>query len=152
MPSPKVIVKFNYTPKVIKAITGETLAKALMAGGQVIEAQAKINVEKTFSSKSTGGAGLGGSIHTELVESSETSAKVHVGPSVIYGRIQELGGVIKPVFAKMLSWVNDAGERVFANVVHIPARPYLRPAVDNNLDKIKDAIGYQIEKSINEVL
>jgi hypothetical protein len=147
-----VTTVFNYVPKVKAAVTGEALAKALLAGGFVVETQAKINVNNTFSSKSTGGAGLGGSIHTELVEQTSTSALVHVGPSKVYGRIQELGGIIKPVFAKMLSWVNDSGERVFANMVHIPARPYLRPAIDEHKDEVQQAISIQVEKSVKAAL
>jgi hypothetical protein len=146
MSEPTII--FNYFPKVIAGLKGETLEKALMAGGQVVEGAAKVNVEKTFSSKSMGGAGLGGSIHTVVVSRGSNSCLVHVGPSVIYGRIQELGGVIKPVTAKMLSWVNAEGERIFANMVHIPARPYLRPALDENIDKVNQAIAFQIKKGV----
>jgi HK97 gp10 family phage protein len=148
----KVNVLYNYIPKVQNAITGELLAKALMAGGQVIEANAKINVARVFSSKSTGGAGLGGSITTELVEKSETSAKVHVGPSKVYGAIQEFGGTVKPLHAKMLSWVNEDGERIFAFAVHLPARPYLRPAVDEHKSEIEQAIGYQVKMAIEGAL
>lgn len=147
-----VKVLYNYIPKVQKAITGDVLAKALMAGGQVIEANAKINVARIFSSKSTGGAGLGGSISTVLVEQSETSALVHVGPSKLYGAIQEFGGTVRALHAKMLSWVNDAGERIFAFAVHLPARPYLRPAVDEHKDEIEQAIGYQVKKAIEASL
>lgn len=152
MAKANVTVLFNYIPKVQGAVSGAALEKALMAGGLVIEANAKINVTKTFSDKSTGGAGLGGSIFTEVAESSKTSVTVHVGPSVVYGRIQELGGTIKPVLAKTLSWVNDAGERVFANIVHLPARPYLRPAMDDNKKDIEAAIAHQVKKAIEGVL
>jgi phage gpG-like protein len=148
----KVTVLYNYVPKIRAAISGDVLAKALMAGGQVIEAQAKINTTKVFSSKSTGGAGLGGSIKIELIQSGETSAEVHVGPTVVYGPIQELGGTVKPLHAKMLSWVNEAGERIFANAVHLPARPYLRPAVDEHKSEIEDAIGYQLKQAIEDAL
>jgi phage gpG-like protein len=148
----KPIVLYNHIPGVRKGTSGKKLAKALMAGGQVIEAYAKINTTKVFSSKSTGGAGLGGSIFTDLVKSSATSALVHVGPSKEYGRIQELGGTVKPRNKKMLSWVNEAGERIFANAVHLPARPYLRPAADEHKDEIKQAISYQLEKNIQEAL
>lgn len=51
-----------------------------------------------------------------------------VGVSVLYGRIQELGGVIRPRRAKMLSWVGPDGKRRYARQVRIPARPYFRPA------------------------
>jgi len=82
-----------------------------------------------------------------LTESSATNASVDVGPTVIYGRIQELGGVIKPVHAKMLSWVDD-GVRIFAKMVHLPPRPYLRPAVDEHMKDIEQAVGYQLKTQI----
>lgn len=137
--------------KMQAAARGEALGRAAMAGGQVIEAYAKINVESTFSSKASGGGGLGGSIHTELTKSTATSAEVSVGPSVVYGRIQELGGIVRPVTAKMLSWVDD-GVRIFANLVHIPPRPYLRPAVDEHEDEIVSAVGESLRKDIEAAL
>ena len=149
MSSGQVIIKINNVAKVRGAVSGEQLKQAVLAGGHVIEAQAKINVEKTFSHKSTGGAGLGGSIQTVVSKATEHEAEVDVGPTVIYGRIQELGGIVLPVTAKMLSWVED-GVRIFANKVQIPARPYLRPAVDEHKDKISDAINYHLQKQIKE--
>jgi phage gpG-like protein len=141
-----ITLKDNFGP-ISKAVTGKQLTRAVLAGGYVIEGQAKINVNQTFSAKSTGGAGLAGSIQTVLSKSSETSAWVDVGPTVIYGRIQELGGIVKPVFAKLLSWVDD-GVRIFAKMVQIPARPYLRPAVDEHEREILQAVGYQLRQQI----
>jgi len=146
----KVIVLEDNVQAALKAATGDALKRAAMAGGQVIEANAKINVNRTFSSKSTGGAGLGGSIQTRVSKSTDTHAEVEVGPTVIYGRIQELGGIVLPVHAKMLSWV-DNGVRIFAKRVQIPARPYLRPAVDEHENEIRQAVGYQLKKGIEAV-
>lgn len=157
----------NNVDEIIGAVSGETLERAAMAGGQVIEAQAKINVNNTFSSKSTGGAGLAGSIQTVVSDKSETSVTVDVGPTVIYGRIRELGGLIKPVFAKMLSWLmddeSDTGKqkvvgkrfvtedgRVFAEAVQVFPTPYLRPAADESQDKIEQAVSYQLKKQIEQ--
>jgi hypothetical protein len=63
-----------------------------------------------------------------------------IGPTVIYGRIQELGGTILPHHMArsgsgrpgMLSWVNG-GVRFYAHRVTLPARPYLAPAVPASL-------------------
>ena len=150
MSKTKVIKLIDNLDKVRKQITGEGLKKAALAGGFVIEGNAKINVEKTFSSKSTGSAGLGGSIQTVVSKSSDKIAEVDVGPTVIYGRIHELGGVILPVHAKLLSWV-DNGKRIFAKRVQIPARPYLRPAVDEHEKEIAQAVGFQLKKQIESV-
>lgn len=148
MPS-NVRIIFDHFDEVERAVGRGGLLKAAKAGGYVIEGNAKVNVNKTFSDESSGGAGLGGSIQTTVKKSTETRAEVNVGPTVIYGRIQELGGVILPVHAKVLSWV-DNGERVFAKMVHLPARPYLRPALDDNKDDIKKAIGVQVQKDIEK--
>ena len=123
----------------------KVIAKAAMAGGFVIEAHAKINVEKTFK---PGTGNLSNSINTTLEKSTDTMAKVSVGPSVIYGRIQEFGGVIKPVTAKMLHWVDEGGQHHQANSVTIPARPYLRPAIDENEARILKAVSENLRIEI----
>jgi HK97 gp10 family phage protein len=123
--------------KLGKHVRKPVIAKAALAGGYTIEAHAKINVEKTFK---PGTGNLSNSIITTLEHSDDTSAKVSVGPTVIYGRIQEFGGVIKPVTAKILHWVDEGGRHHQAASVTIPARPYLRPAVDENEDAIIKAV------------
>ena len=145
----KVEILTNQFPDLKRAVSGAGLANAAKAGGHVIEGNAKVNIGNTFSGKSVGG--LAGSIQVVLDKSTETSAEVSVGPTVIYGRIQELGGVITPVAAKMLSWVDD-GVRIFAHMVHLPARPYLRPAVDEHRQEISDAVEFQLRKDIEQAL
>lgn len=135
----------NNVGKIIKSVSGDQLMRAAMAGGQVVEAYAKINANTVFSGKATNT--LAGSIQTVKAESSATSAYVDVGPTVVYGRIHELGGIIKPVFARALHFVID-GVHVVTQIVHMPARPYLRPAVDENKDKIVEAIKYQLRTLI----
>jgi len=137
----------NKTDEIRAAVTGKMLKKAVFEGGYVIKNYATLNVEKTFSKKSTGASGLAGSIQVVLDSATETSVSVDVGPTVIYGRIHEFGGIVKPVTAKMLSWV-DNGVRIFAKMVQIPARPYMRPAVDEHMDDIVGAIEYQLEQQI----
>lgn len=140
---------YSSVQKYIKNASGERLLKAAQAGGHVIMTHAKINAEKNFSGASTQSAGLSGSIIVQVDEASETSASVNVGPTVVYGRIQELGGVIKPVFARMLHWVDPkTGEHRVAGRVTIPPRPYLRPAVDENISKIIAAVEFQLRKGL----
>lgn len=59
-----------------------------------------------------------------------TSA-VFGGNGVPYGRIQELGGTIKPKKAKSLSWIGSDGKRVFAKSVTIKGSHYLKRAGDS---------------------
>lgn len=59
---------------------------------------------------------------------------------VVYARIHELGGVIKPKRAKALSFRLDDGTFAVVKQVTIPARPYLRPAADEEYPKLADRI------------
>jgi hypothetical protein len=56
-----------------------------------------------------------------------------MGPTVIYGRIRELGGMIVPTHAPILHWVNNAGNSVYAmhsdQKLGSSSKPYLKPAV-----------------------
>lgn len=97
---------------------------ALKAGALPIQ-----NAAKRKAPKKTGT--LSRSIHTEAVEEVGTLGAVKIGTDVIYARIHEYGGVIKPVHARMLHFQID-GRDIFAKQVTIPARPYLRPALAEN--------------------
>ncbi|HUY24189.1 MAG TPA: hypothetical protein VMV09_02640 [Candidatus Saccharimonadales bacterium] len=67
-----------------------------------------------------------------------------VGPTVIYGRIQELGGHVYPHHMArsgsgrpgMLSWV-AGGKRIYAMHAYIPPRPYLSPALASSQGAIQ---------------
>lgn len=121
------------------------MKRAVMAGGQVIEAYAKINTTHVFSSRAT--QSLAGSIQTVITKERKTRTEAATGPTVIYGRIQELGGWIKPVTAKMLHWVEE-GVDIFAKAVYIPPRPYLRPAADEHESDILKAVGASLKADI----
>lgn len=53
-----------------------------------------------------------------------SDAGVAVGTNLIYAAIQQLGGTIRPVSAERLAF-NIGGQKVFAQQVTIPARPFL---------------------------
>jgi len=48
----------------------------------------------------------------------------------------------------MLSWIGESGERIFAHKVVIPARPYLRPAVDENKSAVEAAIANVVKQEL----
>jgi hypothetical protein len=50
-----------------------------------------------------------------------------VRPTVVYARIQELGGDINPIRARLLKFRID-GHWYSKKKVHLPPRPYMRPA------------------------
>ena len=151
MPAGKVIVLEDNFDAVRNAVTGDMLMEAAMAGGNVIEAHAKINAGSGRPGLIMRTGNLVNAINTTEGKKTKSLAEAHIGPSnVIYARIHELGGVIKPVAAKMLSWVNDAGERIFAGAVHIPARPYLRPAIDENEPEIVTAVETEVWRNLSK--
>lgn len=146
----KVIVLSNNFKKALAAATSDDLERMAKAGGYVVENNAKINAERVFSSESLGN--LAASIMTAVSEKKTKKVMVDVGPTVVYGRIQELGGIIRPIKAKMLHWVDAEGKDAFANMVTLPARPYLRPAMDENQNDIKDAIESTLRTNLGGIL
>ena len=149
---PTVIVLKDRFPAVLEAVMGLVLLQAAFAGGHVIEGAAKINASAGRPGLQIKTGALVGSINVSTSKVTRGFAQVDVGPSVLYARIHEFGGIIVPTSKSMLSWVNDAGERVFANAVHIPARPYMRPAVDENKSQIGWAVEASIDRGIRAVL
>lgn len=151
-----------------KNVRGRTLADAAMAGGRVIEGHAKVNATQIFTDVT---GTLANSIDTTLVNSTTDLAEVDIGPSVEYGAIQEFGGFVKPKNSVYLAipmnapkgkrprqyndlhfvkakggdgmLVDKSGVVMFwlTRSVYLPARPYLRPALDENEKEIIGAIG-----------
>lgn len=146
----KVIVLEDNFDAVRHAVTGAMLMDAAMAGGHVIEGHAKVNAGSGRPGLEMQTGALVNSITVDEVKKGKTKAEVGVGTNMIYARIHEIGGVIVPKSAKMLSWVNKEGVRVFANAVHIPARPYLRPALDENEPDIVKAVETEIWRNLDK--
>ena len=149
--STKTIVLEDNFDAVRNAVTGDMLMDVAKAGGFVIEGHAKINASKggkTHLNVRTGA--LVNSIEVSEKEKKDTSAEVGVGTNIVYGRIHEVGGIITPVNASKLSWIGKDGTRVFAGSVHIPARPYLRPALDENEDDIVVAVKTELQRNLDE--
>lgn len=70
-----------------------------------------------------------------------------LGAFAIYARIHELGGVIRPRAQKYLRF--PIGKKwVSAREVVIPPRPYLRPAITENMDKITEIIIKSIKSKL----
>lgn len=130
--------------RVKQAVSGPGLVAAAQAGALVIQNAAK---EKAPRRTST----LSRSIHMEWVEQGRYRVAVHVGTDVIYARIHEFGGIITPRQARALAF-EIGGELIFAQRVHIPARPYMRPAVDENIAKIGQEIARTIEALVTRAL
>jgi hypothetical protein len=96
---------------------------AATAGGEVLAEGAADRAE-----------GRGGEIAVNTV----ADGVVEIEPQGPGARIHEFGGVITPDTADKLVFDID-GETVFAEVVLMPARPYMRPAADEDRDAAADA-------------
>ena len=144
----RVIKLEDHFAAALAAASGATLAKAVMAGGQVVEAHAKINASRGRPGLNEVSGHLVASIKAILVKSTDTSAEVDVGPTDIpYGRIHEFGGVIRALTSRGLRF-QIGGQWITKQAVHIPARPYLRPSVDENEQRILDAVGYELKAGL----
>ena len=127
-----------------EAAASENLGKAVMAGGVVLGGKIKVSMgaEKhgrrygrhVASTKGEAPAidmgALVNSIHTVLEEATPTTAKVQVFTNAEYGPALEFG------------------------TAHIEARPFMRPAADENEDEISNAaaavLAQLIEEAANE--
>lgn len=120
--------------RIDKSFRNEAGRAVVTAGAEVINAQTQVNINETFSERNTGG--LKNSV-TTVADGSKPEARVEVRK--VYARIQEYGGTIKPVRAKLLHWVED-GQDIFARSVTLPARPYFRPAIESSEEKVVKAM------------
>jgi len=69
--------------------------------------------------------------------------------TTVYSAIHELGGVIRPKRAKRLKFKVGGSWKSAAKVI-MPARPFLRPAFENNMDEISEIILDSILKGMKE--
>lgn len=127
------------------------LQKALKRAAVLVESEAKRIIYRGRPDHLIGRSGrLRQSITHEVMDTSAA-----VGTNVVYARIHEEGGttsphVIRPVNAQALAF-QVGGNTVFAAFVNhpgsqIPARPYLKPALDSQEDTIRDLMEDAVEK------
>lgn len=118
------------------AAAEQALRLAVKAGALLIENAAEQKAPKKTST-------LARSITTEI-EADSSHAEAKIGPSgaaIPYAAQVEFGGTIVPKNAQMLHWVDESGNDVFAKSVTQVARPYLRPAWDENIDAAEKKVG-----------
>ncbi len=116
------------------------LRRAMVTGINRTMAAAVVHAKSNHDWENRTGT-LEGSIDiVEFAQATPTGAQGTWGSrDVAYALIHELGGVIKPVKAKALSFEID-GEFVTVKQVTMPARPYLRPAGDAEYPKLAGRI------------
>lgn len=134
--------------KLSRAAATSIAKDAVDEGAAVIVFNAQLNARDVFSDRQRGQ--LRNSIRSES-KIVGNGAEAEIGPHVIYGRIQELGGTIRPIHGQFLKFQID-GEWKQAKQVTIPARPYLRPAVEDHIDQISDVMREAIADGIQNAV
>ena len=131
--------------KVEDSVRKDAAAKGLRAAEMHMIGWVKIFMDKVLN-RQTGN--LIGSIEEEELHLG-TKSWITFGPHTVYARIHELGGIIRPTNGPYLVFVGSSGNLVFTKSVTMPARPYLRPAMDEKGDEslkvMGDTIGSVIE-------
>lgn len=114
---------------------GEAIAlDSLEVGARVVQVHAQNNARTVLNKHPTGNLVNSIGVRRE-------GKHVLVGVwGVKYAKIHEFGGLITPIKGKYLRFKTADGQWVTTKVVHIPARPYLRPAVSEHMPEIEAAI------------
>jgi hypothetical protein len=118
--------------KIGEAAAGEALGRTVEAIGLRIEAKAKVNAANVLNKHPTGF--LISTIQTQkpVVEGLYAECDVNVGAE--YGAIHEFGGIIRATNGPYLTFRTEDGEWHSVPSVLMPARPYMRPAIDDEAD------------------
>ena len=119
---------------------GDILEEAVHSGATVVEKEAKRNSKRggAFPHRRTGT--LFDSINSVLVSKSKNRVEFAVGSAMVHARTQELGATITAKRARFLRFQTPDGKWHRVKTVHIPPRPFLRPALDDNQDKVEAEI------------
>ena len=158
-------------------LQGETLITAMKAGGTIIVNAIKENIQKQGLFRTRN---LSRSVHEEVTEQDSTRVVLEIGTDLEYAAIHEYGGIIKAKNGKYLAipvgsykdsplkhpglkvrktgrgtliLVDGGGtaQYVLKTSVEIPAKPYMRPAFDENKDATLAEIGQILVKKIEEI-
>lgn len=149
-----------------EAVQEDSLIGTAQAGGTVVRNAALDNIKSQGLIKTRT---MSRSVHSVVIESSVNRAAVQVGTNLEYAAIHEYGGVIHPKNSKYLAipvgtytgsprrhpdlkvrvtnngnlvMVSAGGEvqYVLKQSVTIPARPYMRPAYDEQKQEVIDTM------------
>ena len=136
----KVIKLDDRFKEVIAAASGDNIMKSLKAGGEVVRNHAKLNIQ---AQELVDTSNLLNSISVQEGSGGKSDATVEIGTNVEYAAIHEFGGAIHQT---------NAWGKGIEQTIHILARPYLRPALDENENDIKAAVGQSLVDQITGVL
>lgn len=125
----------------------EAVGQALSAGALYLVGVIKTNI---VNRKLVDTGNLLGSVTADKPVVGIMRSYIEFGPHTVYAAIHEFGGLIRPVKAKALVFMGSDGKLVFTKVVYMPARPYLRPALDEHGKEAIDLMASTIGGIIDE--
>ena len=131
------------------AITEQANREALEAGLFEMDNGQKMRI---LNHKLYQTGALVNSVKHKINRVSSSGGEGQSGPTVIYGRIHEFGGVITAKNGPYLHFFSKkTGQWVKTKSVTIPARPYMRPTVDEDKDRIVRAASTAFESAIERL-
>jgi phage gpG-like protein len=113
------------------------LQQALLQSAEHVRQEAQANIERELNTTGQAKGVLRDSIEVVVDKS---ALRAEVGSRLVYSRIHELGGTIRAVNAPFLVFRTADGQWHSVKQANIPARPYLRPALDSSQGFIEQAI------------
>ncbi len=112
--------------KALMASVGEALVSGTIRRFNDEESPKGEKWEKSGRAIAEGGQTLSDTAHLrKSIDFAATPTKVMVGSNLLYARIHQLGGSIKPKKGEALKYKGKNGKDVFIKEVNMPARPYL---------------------------
>ncbi len=130
--------------KVDVAVRQRAASKGLKAGAEHLIGAIKVNIAEI---PLVDEGNLMNSVTEDELHLGKTSW-IDFGPHTVYAAIHEFGGVILPTNSPYLVFEGKDGKLVFTKSVTMPARPYIRPAVDTEGDEALRILGKTLGSEI----
>lgn len=126
--------------KALMASVGEALVSGTIQRFNNEESPNGEKWEKSGRAIAEGGQTLSDTAHLrKSIDFAATPAQVMIGSNLLYARIHQLGGTIKPKKGKKLKFKGKDGKDVFVSEVNMPARPYLGVS-KTDMDEVRETM------------
>jgi HK97 gp10 family phage protein len=127
--------------KLDKSLQGPASRSALMSGGSTLQEYIQGNIVDRDLVDT-------GNLLNKWTVKPESDRVVVIGTDTPYAPIHEYGGVVKAKNGKWLTFQTKDGSWHRVAAVQIPARPFVRPAVDEHKGDVSEAVGESLKASI----
>lgn len=131
--------------KLGEAAAGRTAREAMKAGGGVLLGFMQANIVEADL------VDTGNLLNNWKVENDGDLAAV-VGTTTPYAAIHEFGGTVNAKTGGWLRFQTADGSWHTVKSVTIPARPYIRPAIDEHSKDVSEAVGEVIRDEIKRLV